>query len=312
MSTTQTLNIQETFGIEQTGDVMAYQHPNEFVPTVDPDYYFHGATTQAILAGFQYNRRVLLQGMHGTGKSSHIEQIAARLNWPCMRVNLDGNISRLDLVGKDTLTLEDGKQVTAFQEGIIPWAMQQPMALVFDEYDAGRPEVMFVIQRLLEAQGEFAMLDKNKVIKAHPAFRLFATANTVGLGNTQGLYHGTNVLNQAQIDRWHIVAKLDYLPQTQEVSLLKRSEPQSTLTDEVLAQMVALANLTRNAFKVGDLSTLMSLRTLTHWIQNEPIFGSLEEAFTLTFLNKCDVNEKPLIEELYQRVFDRPLDEESA
>nr|MBP9697495.1 AAA family ATPase [Thermomonas sp.] len=272
---------------------------------------FNPEVTLAILAGFTRDRRVMLQGMHGTGKSTHIEQVAARLNWPCVRVNLDGHISRLDLVGKDAIVLRDGLQVTEFQEGIVPWALQRPVALIFDEYDAGRPDVMFVIQRILERDGKFTLLDQNRVIRPHPSFRLFATSNTVGLGNLSGMYHGTQMLNHAQIDRWNIVATLNYLSPQEEAAIVlarvpgKDTEPGRKLIDS----MVALANLTRKGFAAGDLSTLMSPRTVITWAENCEIFRDPVLAFRLSFLNKCDDAERPLVAEYYQRCFDVELDE---
>src|SRR5699024_1126978 len=266
--------------------------------------------TLAVLAGFAHDRRVMVQGRHGTGKSTHIEQIAARLNWPCVRVNLDGHISRLDLVGKDTIVIEDGRQVTAFQEGIIPWALQRPVALVFDEYDAGRPDVMFVIQRILERDGKFTLLDQNKVITPHPAFRLFATANTIGLGNLSGLYHGVQVLNHAQIDRWNIVATLDYLSPEEELDIVLARVPfkDSDRGRDLIRAMIAVANLTRQAFAAGDLSTLMSPRTVITWAENCELFRDPALAFRFAFLNKCDEAERPLVAEYYQRSFDVELD----
>lgn len=299
------VSAREVFGIDTRLRVPAFSAGNELVPKIDPEYVFNPDVTMAILAGFTYNRRTLVQGLHGTGKSTHIEQVAARLNWPCMRVNLDGHISRLDLVGKDTLVVRDNKQLTEFQDGILPWSATRPIALILDEYDAGRPDVMFVIQRLLEKEGKLVLTDKNRVIEPHPSFRLFATANTVGLGNLQGLYHGTQVLNQAQIDRWNLVVTLNYLaPETEADIVLARVPSKNTERGrELVAQMVEIANLTRSAFSTGDISTLMSPRTVITWAENCEIFTDPKVAFRLTFLNKCDEAEWPLINELYQRCF---------
>ncbi|MDF2184992.1 AAA family ATPase [Grimontia hollisae] len=299
------VSAREVFGIDTRLRVPAFSAGNELVPKIDPEYVFNPDVTMAILAGFTYNRRTLVQGLHGTGKSTHIEQVAARLNWPCMRVNLDGHISRLDLVGKDTLVVRDNKQLTEFQDGILPWSATRPIALILDEYDAGRPDVMFVIQRLLEKEGKLVLTDKNRVIEPHPSFRLFATANTVGLGNLQGLYHGTQVLNQAQIDRWNLVVTLNYLaPETEADIVLARVPSKNTERGrQLVAQMVEIANLTRSAFSTGDISTLMSPRTVITWAENCEIFTDPKVAFRLTFLNKCDEAEWPLINELYQRCF---------
>lgn len=298
---TETVSVREVFGINSDLTVPAFAERDEHVPAIDPAYQFNPEVTLAILAGFTHNRRVMIQGMHGTGKSTHIEQIAARLNWPCLRVNLDGHVSRLDLVGKDTIQLDGDKQVTAFQEGIIPWSLQRPVALIFDEYDAGRPDVMFVIQRLLEKDGYFTLMDQNRVLKAHPSFRLFATANTVGLGNLNGLYHGAQRLNQAQLDRWNLVATLNYLPHEQEAAIVQAQVP--AVDSEQLSAMIQLAGLTRQGFANGDLSTLMSPRTVISWAENLGIFGELELAFRLSFLNKCDEAEQPIVMEYYQRCF---------
>lgn len=277
------------------------------MPEIDPAYRFDPSVTLALLAGFAHNRRVLLQGLHGTGKSTHIEQVAARLNWPCVRVNLDGQLSRMDLIGRDSVTLRDGLQVTEFQEGILPWAIQRPVALVLDEYDAGRPEVMFVIQRILEHEGKLTLLDQNRVITPHRWFRLFATANTVGLGNLNGLYHGAQRLNHAQIDRWNIVASLDHpLPQA-EIDIVASRVPE--VDSALIASMVAVANLTRAGFRVGDLSTLMSPRTVIAWAENVAIFGDVGLAFRFSFVNKCDDAERPIVAEYFQRCFDHELDE---
>ncbi len=299
------------FGIDSDFRVPAFSERTDHVPDVDPAYRFHPEVTLAILAGFAHNRRVMVHGRHGTGKSTHIEQVAARLNWPCVRVNLDGHITRLDLVGKDAIVIEDGLQVTAFQEGIIPWALQRPVALVFDEYDAGRPDVMFVIQRILERDGKFTLLDQNRVISPHPAFRLFATANTLGLGNLSGLYQGVQVLNHAQIDRWSIVATLDYLSPEEEVEIVAARVP-SKNTERgraLIRSMVALANLTRKSFEAGDLSSLMSPRTVITWAENCEVFRDPAVAFRYAFLNKCDEAERPLVAEFYQRCFNTELAE---
>ncbi len=300
----------ETFGIDAELEVPAFSVRTEHVPEIDTAYQFDKETTLAILAGFAFNRRVLVQGYHGTGKSTHIEQVAARLNWPCIRVNLDSHISRIDLIGKDAIVLKDGKQITEFREGILPWALQHPCALVFDEYDAGRPDVMFVIQRVLEVEGKLTLLDQNRVIKPHPAFRLFATANTVGLGDTTGLYHGTQQINQGQMDRWNIVATLNYLPHAQEVAIVMAKLGMKA-TDAAMAKrtaaMVALADLTRAGFIAGDISTVMSPRTVITWAENTKIFGDVAFAFRLTFLNKCDEAERGTVAEYYQRCFNEDL-----
>ena len=297
------------FGIDTDWKVPGFKVANENVPEIDPTYQFDHDTTLAILAGFAHNRRVMIQGYHGTGKSTHIEQVAARLKWPCVRINLDAHVSRVDLIGKDAITLKDGKQVTEWKEGLLPWALQNPVALVFDEYDAGRPDVMFVIQRVLEAEGKLTLLDQNMVIRPHPAFRLFATSNTVGLGDTTGLYHGTNQINQGQMDRWNIVATLNYLPHDSEMNIMlaKLPELQTDEGRENIDKMVRLADLTREGFINGDLSTLMSPRTVLTWAQNMQIFGDRDLAFQLSFLNKCDETERPIIAEYYQRCFDVDL-----
>jgi cobaltochelatase CobS len=283
-----------------------FEEKTEWVPEIDEGYIFDKDTTLSILAGFNHNRRVMVQGFHGTGKSTHIEQIAARLNWPCVRINLDSHISRIDLLGKDVIKLKDGKQITEFQEGMLPWSIQNPVALVFDEYDAGRPDVMFVIQRILEVEGRLTLLDQNKVIKPHPSFRLFATTNTVGLGDVTGLYHGTQQINQGQMDRWHILSSLNYLDENQElkVVLSKVNEFDSNKNKEILKNMIKLANLTRSGFENGDISILMSPRTVISWAQNYKIFKDVVDSFKLTFLNKCDELEKPIIAEYFQRCFD--------
>ncbi|WP_372620993.1 cobaltochelatase subunit CobS [Falsiroseomonas sp.] len=302
--------VREVFGIDSDMVVPAYSVRTEHVPEIDQSYRFDRDTTLAILAGFAFNRRVMVQGYHGTGKSTHIEQVAARLNWPCIRINLDSHISRIDLIGKDAIVLKDGKQVTEFREGILPWALQHPCALVFDEYDAGRPDVMFVIQRVLEVEGKLTLLDQNKVIRPHPMFRLFATANTVGLGDTTGLYHGTQQINQGQMDRWNIVATLNYLPHAQEtqivMSKLGMDEKDARQKRQVEA-MVALADLTRAGFIAGDISTVMSPRTVITWAENARIFGDVGFAFRLTFLNKCDEAERSTVAEYYQRCFNEEL-----
>jgi cobaltochelatase CobS len=308
------VSVRQVFGIDSPLEVPAYSQASEHVPDVDEDYLFNRETTLAILAGFAYNRRVIIAGYHGTGKSTHIEQVAARLNWPCVRVNLDSHISRIDLVGRDAIVLQEGKQVTEFREGILPWAIQHNIALVFDEYDAGRPDVMFVIQRVLEVQGKLTLLDQNRVIRPHPAFRLFATANTVGLGDTSGLYHGTQQINQGQMDRWSIVVTLNYLPHAQE-SAIVLAKAKSYDTDQgrkTISNMVRVAELTRKAFINGDLSTVMSPRTVITWAENADIFEDVGFAFRVTFLNKCDELERGLVAEFYQRCFGEELPESTA
>ncbi|MFT6408003.1 MAG: cobaltochelatase CobS [Arenicella sp.] len=302
---------EQLFGIDSQLKVPYFAERDEHVPEIDDAYRFNADVTLAILSGYIHNRRVMVQGMHGTGKSTHIEQIAARLNWPCVRINLDGHISRLDLIGKDAVVLKDNKQVTEFQEGILPWAIQRPMALIFDELDAARPEVMFVIQRILERDGKFTLLDQNKVLTPHPYFRLFATANTVGLGNLTGLYHGTSMINHAQIDRWNIVAQLNYLSSEEEAKIvLSRVPALDTLEGrKTVDSMVALADLTRKGFNAGDISTLMSPRTVIFWAENMQIFHDTAASFRLSFLNKCDQAEYATIAEYYQRAFDRELPE---
>src|SRR5512139_4089269 len=304
------VSIRQVFGIDSDMEVSAYSQADEHVPDLDPDYRFDRPTTLAILAGFAKNRRVMVTGYHGTGKSTHIEQVAARLNWPCVRVNLDSHISRIDLVGKDSIVVRDGKQVTEFRDGILPWALQHNIALVFDEYDAGRPDVMFVIQRVLEVSGRLTLLDQNKVIKPHPAFRLFSTANTVGLGDTSGLYHGTQQINQGQMDRWSIVTTLNYLGHDQEVEIVLAKTPMYDTEEgrKILSAMVALADLTRAGFIAGDISTVMSPRTVMTWAENARIFnGDIGFAFRLTFLNKCDEVERSTLAEYYQRCFGKEL-----
>jgi cobaltochelatase CobS len=307
-------SVRETFGIDTDMKVMGYADADPHVPPTDPDYLFDRNTTLAILAGFAFNRRVMVQGYHGTGKSTHIEQVAARLNWPLVRVNLDAHVSRIDLVGKDAIVLKDGKQVTEFRDGILPWAVQNNVALVFDEYDAGRPDVMFVIQRVLEVAGRLTLLDQNRVITPHPAFRLFSTTNTIGLGDTSGLYHGTQQINQGQMDRWSIVTTLNYLPHDKEVGIVLAKA--KTYTGEkgkkTVNNMVRLADLTRQAFINGDLSTVMSPRTVITWAENSEIFGDIGFAFRVTFLNKCDELERPLVAEFYQRCFNQELAESAV
>ena len=307
-------SVKQLFGFDSNMEVPAYSKATEHVPDLDPDYLFNRETTLAILAGFAYNRRVMVTGYHGTGKSTHIEQVAARLNWPCIRVNLDSHISRIDLIGKDAIVLQEGKQVTEFREGILPWAYQHNVALVFDEYDAGRPDVMFVIQRILESSGKLTLLDQSRVIRPHAAFRLFATANTIGLGDTTGLYHGTQQINQAQMDRWSIITALNYLPHAQEVGIVlaKSKHFDNEKGRKIISNMVRVADLTRNAFMQGDLSTVMSPRTVITWAQNAEIFGDVGFAFRVTFLNKCDELERSVVAEFYQRCFGEELPESSA
>ncbi len=299
------MTARETFGIDSDLCAPAFSIPSEFVPAIDPAYRFDPVTTLAILAGFAHNRRVLIQGYHGTGKSTHIEQVAARLNWPLLRINLDSHVSRIDLVGRDAIVLRDGQQVTEFREGLLPWALRNPVALVFDEYDAGRPDVMFVIQRVLEVDGRLTLLDRNEVITPHPAFRLFATANTVGLGDASGLYHGVQALNQGQLDRWNIVACLNYLGLAEETAIVLAKVPAfgSDGGRRLVESMVRVAELTRAGFIAGDLSTVMSPRTVITWAENARIFGDVGVAFRLTFLNKCDEAEQAAVGEYYQRVF---------
>jgi cobaltochelatase CobS len=302
------VSVRQLFSLDTDLQVPAFSKAGEHVPEIDDAYRFDHDTTLAILAGFAHNRRVLVQGYHGTGKSTHIEQVAARLNWPCIRVNLDSHISRIDLIGKDAIVLKDGKQVTEYREGLLPWALQHACALVFDEYDAGRPDVMFVIQRVLEVEGKLTLLDQNRVIHPHPAFRLFATANTVGLGDTTGLYHGTQQINQGQMDRWNIVATLNYLPEEAEAAIVLAKVPSFAKKADKVKAMVALAGLTRQAFVQGDISTVMSPRTVISWAENAEIFdGDLATAFRLSFLNKCDEAERPAIAELYQRCLNEEL-----
>ena len=307
------ISVADVFNIDSKLTVKGFSKKTAWVPEIDSSYVFDKETTLSILAGFEHNRRVMIQGFHGTGKSTHIEQIAARLNWPCVRINLDSHISRIDLLGKDAIKLNDGKQITEFQEGLLPWSIQNPVALVFDEYDAGRPDVMFVIQRILEVEGKLTLLDQNKVIEPHPSFRLFATTNTVGLGDVTGLYHGTQQINQGQMDRWHILSTLNYLDVNQElrVVLSKVGELKTTKNQEIVKNMIKLANLTRNGFANGDISILMSPRTVISWAQNFKIFKDVSDSFKLTFLNKCDDLEKPIINEYFQRCFDIDINESS-
>jgi len=305
------ISIKQTFGIESDMEVDAFSKTSEYVPEIDKTYKFDKDTTLAILSGFSFNKRVLIQGYHGTGKSTHIEQIAARLNWPCIRINLDSHVSRIDLIGKDSIVIKDGKQVTEFKEGILPWSIQNPIALVFDEYDAGRPDVMFVIQRVLESEGSFTLLDKNKVIKQNKFFRLFATTNTVGLGDTTGLYHGTQQINQGQMDRWNIVSTLNYLSLDKEMEIIlgKNKNLNNAKGKEQVSNMIKVASLTRKGFMAGDISTVMSPRTVLHWAENSEIFKDIGYAFRVTFLNKCDDAEKNTIAEYYQRCFGDELPE---
>ena len=308
------LDVRQTFDIDIDLKVPSFSNGNEHVPEIDSAYKFDKDTTLAILAGFSHNRRVMIQGYHGSGKSTHIEQVAARLNWPCVRVNLDSHISRIDLLGKDAIVLQEGKQITEFREGILPWALQTPTALVFDEYDAGRPDVMFVIQRVLEVEGKLTLLDQNKIIKPHPSFRLFSTANTVGLGDTTGLYHGTQQINQGQMDRWHIVSTLNYLDPELELKVVLAKIPSmdTKLGREEASNMISVANLSRQGFANGDISSLMSPRTVISWAENYEIFKDLTRSFEITFLNKCDDTEKTIIAEYYQRCFNEELEDSIA
>ena len=305
------LSVKQTFGIESDMEIEGFSKKTEFVPEIDKGYKFDRDTTLAVLSGFAFNKRVLVQGYHGTGKSTHIEQIAARLNWPCIRVNLDSHISRIDLIGKDAIVIKDGKQITEFKEGILPWSIQNPVALVFDEYDAGRPDVMFVIQRVLESEGSFTLLDKNKVLKQNKFFRLFATSNTIGLGDTSGLYHGTQQINQGQMDRWNIVTTLNYLEleKEMEIVLSKNKNMNNAKGKEIISNMIKVAALTRKGFIAGDISTVMSPRTVIHWAENSQIFKDVGYSFRVTFLNKCDDVEKNTIAEYYQRCFGEDLPE---
>ncbi|MBV7257513.1 cobaltochelatase subunit CobS [Pacificimonas sp. WHA3] len=306
------VDARQTFGVDIDMKIPAFSKADELVPDLDPDYVFDPETTLSIAAGFAFNRRVMIQGYHGTGKSTHIEQVAARLNWPCVRINLDSHISRIDLIGKDAIVLKDGQQVTEFREGLLPWALQTPTALVFDEYDAGRPDVMFVIQRVLEVEGKLTLLDQNRVIRPNPFFRLFATSNTIGLGDTSGLYHGTQQINQGQMDRWNIVTTLNYLPAATEIDIVHAKAGKMFAGDDGKARienMVKVADMTRQGFMNGDISTVMSPRTVLTWAQNAGIFGTLGFAFRVSFLNKCDELERPIVAEYYQRVFGEDLPE---
>ena len=305
------ISVNQTFGIDTDMKIEAFSKKNDYVPEIDKNYKFDKDTTLAILSGFSFNKRCLISGYHGTGKSTHIEQVAARLNWPCIRVNLDSHISRIDLIGKDAIVIKDGKQITEFKEGILPWSIQNPIALVFDEYDAGRPDVMFVIQRVLETEGNFTLLDKNKIIKQNKYFRLFATSNTVGLGDTTGLYHGTQQINQGQMDRWNIVTTLNYLSMEKEMDIIvgKNKNSNNTKGKEKISNMIKVATLTRKGFMAGDISTVMSPRTVLHWAENSEIFKDTGYAFRVTFLNKCDELEKNIIAEYYQRCFGEDLPE---
>ena len=308
------LSVKQTFGIDTEMEVEAFSKSNSLVPEIDKHYKFDRETTLAILSGFAYNKKVLLSGHMGCGKSSHISQIAARLNWPCLRINLDSHVSRIDLIGKDAIVIKDGKQVTEFKEGILPYAFQNPIALVFDEYDAGRPDVMFVLQRILESDGYFTLLDKNKVVKQNKYFRLFATANTVGLGDTTGLYTGVQNLNAAQLDRWNIIVSLNYLSLEKEMEIViaKNKDFNNAKGKEKVANMIKVATLTRKGFIAGDISTVMSPRTVLHWAENTEIFKDIGYAFRVTFLNKCDEIEKNTIAEYYQRCFGEELPESLA
>ena len=305
------ISVRQSFNIDSDMELDGFSKKNKYVPDIDSDYKFDRDTTLAVLSGFAFNKRVLVQGYHGTGKSTHIEQVAARLNWPCIRVNLDSHISRIDLIGKDSIVVKDGKQITEFKQGVLPWSIRNPIALVFDEYDAGRPDVMFVIQRVLEAEGNFTLLDKNKVIKQNNFFRLFATSNTVGLGDTTGLYHGTQQINQGQMDRWNIVTTLNYLSleREMEIILAKNKSLNNSKGKEKVANMIKVASLTRKGFIAGDISTVMSPRTVLHWVENTEIFKDTGYAFRVTFLNKCDDMEKNTIAEYYQRCFGEDLPE---
>jgi cobaltochelatase CobS len=304
------IDVKAVFGFDAKMKVVGFKEPGERVPDRDDAYRFDRDTTLAILAGFAHNRRVMIQGYHGTGKSTHIEQVASRLNWPCVRINLDSHISRIDLIGKDAIVLKEGKQVTEFREGLLPWCLQHPVALTFDEYDAGRPDVMFVIQRVLESHGKLTLLDQNKVITPHKAFRLFSTTNTIGLGDTTGLYHGTQQINQGQMDRWNIVTTLNYLPHDEEVGIVAAKVPD--YDRKKLSAMVRVADMTRNAFINGDLSTVMSPRTVITWAENAEIFNDVGFAFRVTFLNKCDELERASVAEFYQRAFGEELPESAA
>ena len=304
------VSVRETFGLDVDLSVPAFKNPSEHVPAIDETYLFNRETTLAILASFAHNRRCMVQGFHGTGKSTHIEQVAARLNWPCIRINLDSHVSRMDLVGKDAIVLKDGQQVTEFKEGLLPWALQRACAIVFDEYDAGRPDVMFVIQRVLEVEGKLTLLDQSRVISPYPSFRMFSTTNTIGLGDPTGLYHGTQQINQGQMDRWNIVSTLNYLPHENEVEIVKAKQP--NLDPKTIAHMVSVAALTRQGFMNGDISIVMSPRTVIMWAENAQVFSDLGFAFRLTFLNKCDETERPIVAEYYQRCMGEELPESTA
>ena len=307
------VSVNQVFGIDSDLKIDGFSKKNEYVPEIDSTYKFDRDTTLAIIYGFAFNKRVLIQGYHGTGKSTHIEQVAARLNWPCIRVNLDSHISRRDLIGKDAIVIKDSKQITEFKEGILPWSIQNPIALVFDEYDAGRPDVMFVIQRVLEKEGNFTLLDQNKILKQHPLFRLFATSNTIGLGDTSGLYQGTQQINQGQMDRWNIVTTLNYLKFDKELEIIiaKNKSYNTKEGKEIISNMIKVADLSRKGFVNGDISTVMSPRTVLHWAENSKIFNDVGYAFRVTFLNKCDDLEKNIIAEYYQRCFGEDLPESS-
>ena len=305
-----TVNVRDVFGIDRDMTVPAFSEASEHVPPIDDTYLFNEETTLAILAGYAHNRRVMIQGYHGTGKSTHVEQVAARLNWPCIRINLDSHVSRIDLVGKDAIVLQDGKQITEFKEGLLPWALPRACSLVFDEYDAGRPDVMFVIQRVLEVEGKLTLLDQSKVIQPHSSFRLFATTNTVGLGDPTGLYHGTQQINQGQMDRWNVVPTLNYLPHENEVAIVAAKVPAVPM--KTLANMVSVAKLTRQGFINGDISIVMSPRTVIMWAENAQIFEDFGFAFRMTFLNKCDETERSIVAEYYQRCMGEELPESSA
>jgi cobaltochelatase CobS len=309
-----TISVRQTFGIDSDMEVPAFSEPEEHVPDVDTAYRFNHDTTLAILAGFAHNRRVMIQGYHGTGKSTHVEQVAARLNWPCVRINLDSHISRIDLIGKDAIVIRDGKQVTEFREGMLPWALQNPVAICFDEYDAGRPDVMFVIQRILEVDGKMTLLDQNRVIRPHPAFRIFSTTNTVGLGDTTGLYHGTQQINQGQMDRWNLVTTLNYLPHDEEVEIVVARVPSYGDAEgrKIISAMVEVAALSRAGFMSGDISTVMSPRTVIHWAENAKIFDDVGYGFRTTFVNKCDELERAAVAEYYQRCFGKELPESAV
>ena len=303
------VSIKQSFGIDTEMEVNAFSEKSEYVPEIDKNYKFDRDTTLAIISGFAFNKRVLVQGYHGTGKSTHIEQVAARLNWPCVRINLDSHISRIDLLGKDAIVLKDEKQITEFKEGILPWSIQNPVAIVFDEYDAGRPDVMFVIQRILEVEGKLTLLDQNQVISPHASFRLFATTNTVGMGDVTGLYHGTQQINQGQMDRWHILSTLNYLERSHEIDVVSGKVPElkSAKDKALIKSMIQLADLTRQGFINEDISSLMSPRTVITWAQNYIIFKDIQHSFRLTFLNKCDEAERPIVAEYFQRCFGEDL-----